>query len=245
MNTNDKIKQDIQSLDAGSPLVDLIEIDATHIGGAIYRITPDPLDGGPVIFDAKTYTPLPVAISGVEMSKDGKLPRPKLTFSNINKALQAEVYAYNDFYGAKVTYYRTFKKYLDGQGEADPAAIFPKGVFVIKRKLRQNPEMLQFELRSPLDLESVMLPAGQVLPTCGLTYRVWTGAEFDYSSATCPYTDTDYFDATGNPTTADRDSCGLDLYSCRMRFPSTNNPDTQLPMDGFPGVGTFGAPYRK
>lgn len=242
MTTNTKIKTDIQTLDVGSPKVNLFTLDATDIGGSTYRFTPGPLGGSSVIFNSLTYTPLPVAIEGIDKSSDGKLPRPKITLSNITKALLAEVVAYNDLVGAVVTRQRTYQKYLDGESAADPNAEFPQDVFIIKRKLRQNKFLIQFELRAALDLEHILIPGRQVLPGCSLVYRTWGGSSFDYTKATCPYTGTGYFTAAGVATTAANDVCGQDLYSCRLRYSSSSD---QLPMNGFPGVGQFGQPYRR
>lgn len=242
MTTNEKIKTDIQTLDVGSPKVSLFTLDATGIGGSTYRFTPGPLGGSAVIFNSLTYTPLPVTIDGIDKSSDGKLPRPKITLSNITKALLAEIVSYNDLVGAVVTRQRTYQKYLDGESAADPNAEYPQDVFIIKRKTKQNKTLIQFELRAALDLEHIMIPGRQVLPGCSLIYRTWSGAAFDYTNATCPYTGTGYYTASGVSTTAENDVCGQDLYSCRLRYPLSSD---QLPMNGFPGVGQFGQPYRR
>ncbi len=242
MTTDTKIKTDIQTLNVGSPKVELFTLDASCIGGAVYYFTPGPLGGEAVVFNGRSYIPLPVGIEGIEMSGEGKLPRPKISVSNISKALLAEVVAYNDLVGAVVTRKRTYQKYLDGQGAADPNAEFPEDVFIIKRKTKQNKLLLQFELRSPLDLEHTLIPGRQVLPNCGHTYRVWNGSAFVYTDATCPYTGTGYYTAAGVATTAENDICGFDLYSCRKRYPLASD---QLPMRGFPGVGQLGQPYRR
>lgn len=245
MTTHESIKEDIQTLNVGFPKVELYTLDASVIGGSVYRFTPGPLNGAAPVFNGQAYTPIPVVIEGIEMAGDGKLPRPKITISNIFKALQAEVVAYKDLIDAVLTRKRTYLKYLDGQALENPEAVFPEDVYIIKRKLKHNKLLFQFELRSPLDLEYVLIPGRQVLPDCNRVYRVWTGTAFDYTHADCPYTDTDYYTAAGVATTAPYDQCGKDLYSCKLRFPSTHNPDTQLPTRGFPGVGQFGGPYRR
>lgn len=246
MTTNEKIKKDIQTLNVGSPKVRLYKFDASGIGGSIYYITPGPIGGIPVVFNGQTYFSLPVEMEGVESNDKGKLPRPKITVSNVTKALLAEVIAYNDLVGAIVTRQTTFKKYLDDQSEADPFAEYPQDIYVIKRKVAQNKNIIQFELRAALDLEYILCPKRQVLLICGHTYRIWNGSSFSYDKATCPYVDTDYYTESGAAITAENDKCGYDLFSCRKRFPSTNFPDEdQLPGRFFPGVGKLGSPYRR
>jgi len=246
-DTNTSIKQDIQDLNVGSPLVSLYSLDLTSLGGSTYYLTAGPLDNDIITFNGIDYAPLPIQVEGMEWSGDGKMPRPTITISNITLAFLAEVVSLGDMVGAVFTRIRTYKKYLDGEAEADPTAQFPADIFEINRKLKHNKYLMQFELKSPLDLERVLIPKRQVLPFCQHTYRVYntTTETFDYSNASCPYTDTDYYDASGSTVTAANDVCGKRLFDCRLRFPSTNNTDNQLPARMFPGVGRFGKPYRK
>ncbi len=198
-----------------------------------------------MVYNGISYPPLEVKIEGMAWTGEGKMPRPTITVSNITKVFMAEVISFNDLVGAKLTRQRTFKKYLDGQSEADPSAAFPEDVFYVERKLHQNKFLLQFELKAAVDIENILIPRRQVLPICDHVYRIWTGSAFDYTHATCPYTDVDYYDATGVATTADQDECGKNMNDCKLRFPSTNNTDDQLPGRFFPGVGQFGRPYRR
>lgn len=244
--TNAKIKKDMQTLAVDSPLVSLFKLDVSIIGGGVHYFTPGPIEGVPVVFNGITYLPLPVKVEGMKWEGDGKMPRPTISISNVTLALMAEVNLYNDLVGSIVTRIRTYQKYLDGQTEADPNAKFPEDIYIVNRKLKQNKYVFQFELKAAVDLENRLVPRRQVLPICDHIYRVWTGSAFDYTQATCPYTDTDYYDETGAATTADKDKCGRRLFHCRLRFPSTNNPnDDQLPGRFFPGVGNFGKPYRR
>lgn len=245
-DTNPNIKRDIQTLRPDSAKIDLYSLNLTIFGGTVHRFTPGPADGASVFFAGYEYTPLPVKVEGMEWKGDGKMPRPKVSISNVTMAMAAEVAAYRDLEGAEFTRIQTFEKYLDGHADENPQATYPSDIFFVERKLHQDGLFLQFELKALLDLEGIMVPARQVLPFCDHHYRVWNGTGFDYSMATCPYTDTDYYDETGAATTADKDKCGHKLFDCRLRFPSTNNPDDQLPARSmFPGVGNFGRPYRR
>lgn len=245
MTTNAKIKKDIQTLNVGSGLVELYSLDLTSLGGSVHYFTPGTLNESQVTFNSIEYTPLPVKVEGMKWEGDGKMPRPTVTVSNITLALLAEVVAYDDFVGAKFTRTRTYAKYLDGEAGADPDAAFPMDIFFVERKIRQNKYLLAFELKAAVDLENVYVPKRQALEICQHIYRVWNGSSFDYTYATCPYTDTDYYDASGAATTAENDACGQKLFDCKLRFPSTSNADDQLPGRFFPGVGRFGRPYRR
>lgn len=241
MATNEKIKSDIQKLFVGSDMVDLWTIDATKFGGGLYRFTPATISGSNVFFNGIEYVQLPVEITGMEITGDGRLPRPRIKVANVGLTFIAFINAYNDGLGAKVTRVRTFKKYIDGQSEADPNAVFPSDIFYIEQKTIQNKYFIEWEIVSPLDIGNRTIPKNQVLPYCQHRYRLFIDGVFDYTTATCPYTGTDYFTEDGETTTSGNDSCGKKLSDCELRFPLE---DDQLPFKGFPVVGQLGAAYR-
>lgn len=242
MTTNAKIKSDIQTLDIDSDLVELYSLDVSSLGGSVYYFTPGTLSGTSVYFNGVEYTPLPVKLTGLEHTGDGRLPRPKLAVSNINLTFSSLVNTYNDLVGSKFTRIRTFKKYLDGQSEADPNAQFPGDIFYIEQKIRQSKYQIEWELVSAIDIEGVYLPKNQVTAYCAHRYREFKDGSFDYNApVSCPYTGTNYFDEYGNTTTSGSDKCGKTLYDCKLRYP---NDSDQLPFKGFPVVGRFGYPYR-
>lgn len=239
--TNEKIKTDIQKLDVGSEEVQLFILDASSLGGTIYYFTPQTESGESVVFNGITYLPLPVEIDNVELRGDGTLPRPKLRVANVSLTFVGLINSYRDALGAKVTRIRTFRKYLDGQSEADPSAQFPTDVFYIEQKTIQNKHYIEWELVSPLDIGDKMLPKNQVISYCQHRYRVFRNSAFDYSLATCPYVGTSYFDQNGQAVTSDEDSCGKKLSDCELRYPLASD---QLPFKGFPGIGQIGRAYR-
>ena len=139
MTTNSKVKVDQQSLDAGSPVISLFELDATNQGASQpFYFTTGTDAGNSVEFNSVSYFPLPVRFEGLSQSAEGVTPRPTLTISNITKIILAEVITYNDLIGAKLTRTKTFVKYLDGHSEADPTAKFVDEVFFVETKLKQN-----------------------------------------------------------------------------------------------------------
>lgn len=237
MTTNTKVKTDIQKLNVGSPVITLIRLDATNLGGSVYYFTPMTTDNGEkVTMNSVEYTPLPIEISGLEISSEGSMPRPQITISNVNKALLAEVISYNDLLGAEVRITRTFKKYLDGETDADSSAVFPADIFYIERKVSMNKLMITFELICSLDSQDIYIPKRQALPYCQHRYGI--GGDI----TTCPYDGSNgYFDINGQPTTEGNDKCAKNIYDCKIRF----GEYAELPFWGFPGIGRFGYPYRK
>src|SRR5262249_33318228 len=128
----------------------------------------------------------------------------------------------------------TFKRYLDGQEDADPTVELFKDVYRISQKVSQNKIFVEWELAAIIDQEGRQLPGRTVLQSsCNFRYRRWTGTEFDYTHVACPYVGTNYFDINGNPVTAP----ALDVPSkrvktcCQKRF-----PNLPLPTGAFPGV---------
>jgi lambda family phage minor tail protein L len=217
-----------------SGLVELYEIDTAIYGGSIYRLTPSTQDGATVYFNSLQYFPAPIKGIGFEVSGNEKSPRPTLQMAPTD-LIRAAVATYNNLIGAKVTRIRTLEKYLDGQVTADPTAKFPLNVNRISRVIGRTKTLIEWELSSYIDIETVMLPRRQVLrDACLAEYRYYdsdTGT-FDYTSATCPYEGTSYFTAAGAVTTDPAaDQCGRKLSDCKLRF-----PDLILYTWAFPGV---------
>jgi lambda family phage minor tail protein L len=148
-----------------------------------------------------------------------------------------------DLTGATVTRIRTFKKFLDGQPDADPDAHFEPDIYRVDRKSAHIPGVsVEFELASIIDQRGRELPAYVCMRDyCPLIYRRWTGTEFDYSKATCPYVGFDgnppatagaFFRRDGTSTVNPaEDKCGKRLSDCVDRF-----GDRPLPYGGFPGM---------
>ena len=179
-----------------------------------------------IVFNGITYAATPIEVDGFEMTTKGTLPRPSMRVANANSAISALLVLYNPLQ-AKVTRIRTCKKFLDavnfsgGNPTADPTAKFEDEIWYIDRVAQENPQLIEFELTSKLDLLNLALPRRQVLEHCPWRYR---GTE-------CGYTGKRYFDVNDNATTAANDQCGKRYNSCALRFTSGN-----LPFGGFPGA---------
>lgn len=231
--------------------VELFTVDATMIGGEIYRFSASPVpapDGSQIAptFAGDVYPVIPFKSNGFEWSAGGALPRPTVQFFtsrddgdqvSVAAYLLSMVEALDDLLGAKVYRVRTLRKFLDDGADANPQATMGFEVYNVTRKSKQTNSMVEFQLSSSMDLEGVMLPGGQVLNHCDHSYRTpLPDGGFSYEHATCPFVGTSYFDANGNAVSnASKDRCGRQLEDCKKRFGAT----AILPFGGFPGVGKF------
>ena len=225
------IESDVQNLSPGQ-IVDFFELDATSIGGStIYWHNGVNELGTDVVWQATTYTRLPVEASGFERSGTGSLPRPTLKVANVTGLVGALAKDLDDLAGAKVTRRRTFVKYLDasnfasGNPYADPNVGFPDEIWIVDRKASENGIFIEFELAAIFDLAGVKLPRRQIIQnTCTWAYR----------SAECSYSGGAVADINDNlVTTLAEDVCGKRIASCKLRFGTY----TVLPYGGFPGAG--------
>lgn len=225
-------------------LVEFFDIDVTALGGTVLHVTSSVYTGSSVIWDGVTYAPIPLEASGFASDGSGTLPTPHLKMANVNLAASGLNISFNDLLGSVVTRHRTFRRFLDGQSQANPTEEFPPEIYRIDRKVAQNKVLVEWELASVLDQEGLRLPARPVLQSaCPFVYRYWAGVDWDLTRATCPYNGADtpapftastsYFDINGNVVATpalDRASKRFDTC-CKKRFPTGI-----LPFGGFPGA---------
>lgn len=220
--------------------VELFILDATKAGQGIIRFVACTMAQFPsavaVTWNGNTYAPIPAKFSNMMTGVGGTLPTPKLQVANVNLAFSAVIGA-ADLRGSILTRVRTFRKYLDGQAEADPGKIYAPDIFRIENRSAHNNVFVEWNLSAACDQEGRMLPARQIhADYCDRIYRTWNGAAFVYDTSTdnpCPYAGVAMFDENG-VTTADptKDVAGKTVLSCCMkRFPGL-----PLPFGGFPGV---------
>jgi phage-related protein len=212
-----------------------------------------------ITWAGQTYQPIPIEADGFEWNGQGSLPRPTLRASNALGTLTALILTLPDgLEGAKLTRIRTLGLYLDdlgvigvigdpllledsftllledgsefrqeaGNQEPDPYAEFPREIYYVDRKSLETRDVIEFELASVFDLAGVRAPKRQCVTRC----------QWEYRSAECGYSGSNYFDVNNNPVgNASQDVCGKQVDSCKARF---GNKAT-LPHGGFPGIGTF------
>lgn len=225
---------------AADALIELYSLDTTMLAniygqpgqGDVLNFCSGTMGNAPVVFNGIAYQPMPIEASGFEWNGQGKLPRPKLKVANLSGLVGGLTYQYSDLLGAEVTRLRTFVKFLDGQPEADPTAVFEPDIFRIDRKSHMSKQYVEFELAAAFDQQGVRLPKRQALrDACSFTYRVYRNGTFHYG--TCPYTRGEMFMAsdasTVDPT---QDQCSHRLTGCVARYGTT----AAKPFAGFPGV---------
>lgn len=228
------IATDIQKLSPGDK-VSLFVLDTSALGGSLYRMCSAVDDGSPVMWQGYAYAPTPVEMAGFEVSSGQALPTPTLRLSDESGIFRALARELNDLIGAKITRYVTYRKYLDGEPDADPLAHFPVDVFYVSRKTKQHGITVEWQCAALMDQQGKQLPGRTVLrDICDQRYRVWDASTsvFDYTDATCPYAGDGYFDDSGVACQAAADSCGQRLTDCILRYGAAG----VLPFRGFPGV---------
>lgn len=222
----------VQTADPGEK-VTLFRLDTTSIGGDVKYFCQASINSVGVTFATIYYTPVDVEFSGFETSGTGGLPTPRMKLSNTNGVFQTIVNTYGDLVGCVIQRVRTFKRFLDGEPEADPMAFYGPDTFRIERKVAENPVFIEWELSASFDQEGKMLPGRTIVrDTCLWRYRSYNNGVFDYTRVQCPYTGTTYFDEIGGVTDAAHDRCGRRLSDCKLRF----GENGVLPFGGFPGT---------
>jgi lambda family phage minor tail protein L len=236
------LTQEAQKLSLSAPIA-LYRLDATAAGAAIYYFVQASEDGGAgVYFGGQLYRAIDISLDGFEVNAGGVLPTPKMQIANSDLLIQSLVNTYGDLAGCELRRVRTFRRFLDGQPEADPTAYMGPDVFRIERKSDENLVYIEWELSAAIDQEGKLLPGRQFIrDVCTRRYRRYDPTNpaaatdgFVYPSIfPCPYTATPSFTSVGDPTTPSNDKCGRKLSDCKLRF--GNN--TALPMGAFPGIG--------
>jgi lambda family phage minor tail protein L len=234
------ISQASQSLSL-TEKISLYRLDATSVGAAIYyfvKANEDNLDG--LTFGGQLYRAIDIMVDGFEVNAGGVLPSPKLQIANSDLLIQSLVNAYGDLAGCEFRRVRTFRRFLDGEADADEAAYVGPDVFRIERKSEENPIFIEWELSAAIDQEGTKLPRRQFIrDVCTRRYRQYKPADPAAASDgyvypkifPCKFTGSSAFTPLGVATTAANDQCGRKKSDCQLRFGSV------MPMGAFPGIG--------
>ena len=230
MSTPQSIQEQLQSLEP-SAIIELFQleltVDVNGIDDTLYYHAGTNELSADVVFNGVTYAAVPIEVDGFEVTTKGTLPRPSMRVANANSSISALLVLYNPLQ-AKVTRIRTCKKFLDAvnftggtNATADPTAKFEDEIWYIDRVANENPQLVEFELVSKLDLTNLRLPRRQIVEHCPWEYR----GKF------CGYSGSAYFDLNNQPTSAANDKCAKKIESCQLRFGKGT-----LPFGGFPGA---------
>jgi lambda family phage minor tail protein L len=119
-----------------------------------------------IIFNNKKYVTAAVEVEGFEMNIMGRLPRPKITVLNTDFIVSSIMKDYSDFTDSRFVRIKIFLKNLDNAnfenninpfGNPNPLAVISADKFLVSQKLVENNKLVQFELITPFDLESLQI----------------------------------------------------------------------------------------
>lgn len=216
-----------------SEYIEVFEVDATEIGGDILRFH-GYIQVGSIWWQGQEYKPWPIQAEGFELTGEGQQPTPTLRVSNLKQSLTPLVEVLDDLINAKVTKYKTMGRFLDavnfpdGNPEADPTEQFAPEVYYINQKTSQTSEVVEFQLKSALDLDGVFLPSRQIVSNV----CTWL-AKGGYRGPYCGYTGSVYTNDKGEVIgDASKDTCNGQLSTCKKKF-GEGNP---LNYGGFPAA---------
>ena len=141
-------------------------------GGSIYSEC--------ITWQGSQYLPLSMETEGFDILGDGKLARPKIRVANQNNIITQLLQIHKDFKNASFVRKRVSVKFIDDEnfeggnpfGEADPKAELTNETWLMGRKTQESRLFVEFELNSPLDLESFSVNSRSVISKfCYWQYR--------------------------------------------------------------------------
>lgn len=233
--TGEIIARESQQLEQDA-VVELYRLDLTHWNAGTLTFTPSG-NGRSLIFDGVEYFPTVCEMTNVEYNTKGQLPVVDFKITVLDYALMAQVAHADDLVGSRITRIRTYAKCLDGGTHGGRAEHWPEEQFVVSQMAEQNDLWLVYKLRVEFDQQNRKMPDRQCLRTCTHRYRWYDRAtgKMSYDGVTCPYRGDACYDANGNPTSPDKDTCSLQYKSgCKARYGNGPNP-----FSGFISVRTI------
>jgi lambda family phage minor tail protein L len=154
-------------------LLDLFVLDGTSIGMStvFYFYDGTSTQFQPLTFNGQEYAPFPIKLTDFGYDGKGGQVRPKLTASNINGFTSNLLLQYGQLVGATIIHRRVFARFIDAVNwpgnvspyTPDPTAAYPDQIWSVNRKITENPQIVQWELSSPIDMQNVKLPRRQII----------------------------------------------------------------------------------
>ena len=238
----------IQGFDIGE-IVELFEFDFSPLGSGapVLYLTPMTEREGltrseavkPIRVNNQNYTAVPMECRGydrgddaIDLGSPGAPATPTIRLGAVIPVVSPWVNSTEQMQGVKVTRRLFLRSSLASFGtDFEDALKFD--VHAIDQLVSQTPESIEFRLVSLSVNQGRKIPARLVeRNSCARRYRQWTGAAFDYTGATCPYTGTDLFTKADQTTTTNADdNCSQRLAGCILRFPTGT-----LPISAYPGI---------
>ena len=161
-------------------LIELYEIDAGPALG-VKRFHAGKIVDKDIVLDGITYFCMPIEADGFESKGDGSLPRPRLVVANPDGLISDLIKREKDMVGNIFKRIRIFLKFIDAVNfpdnvnpfaNPDPDSKFDDDIYVFNRKVSENKYFVEFELISPLEVESYKLPARVMIANyCPWAYR--------------------------------------------------------------------------
>ncbi len=183
--TIDTLTQDVQKQEPGSALVHVyeLEIGASSVyfhDGLETDLTTVQLRDKTTPSTIRTYTAIPIQMTGFKKASSGTMARPTFTIANVLTTFADAIGSLtnNDLLGNKVTRRTTLVKYLYGQsGDQSPSVEFPSDIYYIDRIKSENAAAVTFEIAPAHDLVGVTVPARHAMSNaCSWIYK---GASYD------------------------------------------------------------------
>lgn len=125
-------------------------------------------------YTVRTYTPLPIDLSGVEVKGDGASNRPTLTIANVLPVFRDLLpdFEYNKVVGSRLVRRTTLEKYLSSGSSSSAPVEFPKVSYIVDRVKTETSQFITFDLASPFDVEGITLPRRTVVGKfCSWKYK--------------------------------------------------------------------------
>lgn len=117
-----------------------------------------------IIWNKNSYYATAIQVEGFETNIMGRLPRPKVTVANVDYIISNILRDYSDFRNGKFVRVKLFLKHLDNEnfddnvnpfGSANELCYISKEKYLISQKIIENKQLIQFELITPFDLQSL------------------------------------------------------------------------------------------
>ena len=165
----DIIATDAQKQEIESPIVNLFELEYGSNRYYFHEGLSDSLASiqfrdKTAPYTVRTYSAIPIDLSGMEVSADGASNRPELTIANVTSDLKDTlgITLYKQLVGAKLIKRQTLEKYLVGEpqdsGTSNPPIEFNTVSYRIDRVSSETNLFVTFELAALYDLQGIKLP---------------------------------------------------------------------------------------
>jgi len=117
-----------------------------------------------IVWNGKSYYASAIEVEGFEANINGRLPRPKITASNKDYIISNILRDYSDFRNGKFIRVKVFLRHLDDInfdsnvnpfGTPNAYMYISKEKYLISQKIMENKQVVQFELITPFDMQSL------------------------------------------------------------------------------------------